>query len=288
MLNIRELLRLSFEQNLSARQIGKAIHVSRSSVMNYIKAFQAVGISYADSVSMADDVLVNLLTNKKLQSERYITLINLFPEFTKQLSKKGVTLGVLWQEYREAHPDGYGYSQFCLHFHKWRESLKIEMHFEYKAGDKMFVDFTGAHMQITDRVSGAKQDVEIFIGILGCSQLTYTEATLSQKKEDFIRANENAFYYFGGVSAAIVPDCLKSGVTKADKYEPEINPEYQDFARHVGTVILPARPYEPTDKAHVEKAVQIIYTRVFAQLRNSIFYSLEELRYSDSRPARHS
>ena len=141
----------------------------------------------------------------------------------------------------------------------------------------MYVDFTGKKLLLTDRETGTQRPVEIFVALLGASQLTYAEAVDSQKKGDWIRANEAAFRYFGGSTAAIVPDCLKSAVTKADRYEPEINPDYADFARHYSTVILPARPLCPQDKSLVENIVKTLYSRVFAPLRNESFFTLEEL-----------
>jgi len=141
----------------------------------------------------------------------------------------------------------------------------------------MFVDYTGGKLEICDRITGERKDVEVFVAILAASQLTYVEATWTQRKEDWIKANENALWYFGGVPGVIVPDCLRSGVTKANKYEPEINPVYADFARHYGTAIVPARPHSPKDKAMVENATKIVYQRVFAPLRNRLFFSLEEL-----------
>jgi transposase len=143
---------------------------------------------------------------------------------------------------------------------------------EHKAGDKMYVDFTGKKLQTTDRYTGEQTDAEVFVSILGASSLTYVEARLSQQKDDWIKANENAFQYFGGVTRAIVPDCLKSAVSKYHKFEPDINPEYLDFARHYGTAILPARPYHPKDKALVENAVRNVYSWIFAQIRNEVFF----------------
>jgi transposase len=151
------------------------------------------------------------------------------------------------------------------------------MHQEYKAGDKLFIDFTGEKLRIIDRITGSIIEKEVFVAILAASQYTYVEATDSQKKEDLIRACENALHYFGGSPKAIVPDCLKSAVTKGNKYEPEINPEFEDFANHYGICPFPARPYEARDKAHVENAVKITYSWIFAALRDKVFHSLEEL-----------
>jgi transposase len=151
------------------------------------------------------------------------------------------------------------------------------MHIEHKAGDKAFVDFAGEKLQIANRLTGEITDVEVFVSILGASQLTYAEAVASQKKHDWIKVNIHALEYFGGVVRAIVPDCLKSAVNKPNPYEPEINPEYEDFARHYGTVILPARPARPKDKALAENAVRLVYSRIYASIRDRIFCSLGEL-----------
>jgi len=159
---------------------------------------------------------------------------------------------ILWNEYQREHPGGYSYSQFCYHFQVWRNASKITMHIEHKAGDKMFVDYAGDRLTIVNRRTGKEQPVEVFVAILGASQLTYAEASFSQKSEDWIRSNERAFIFFGGVTEAIVPDNLKSGVIRSDKYEPGINPMFDDFAEHYQTVILPARVRRPQDKALVE------------------------------------
>jgi transposase len=151
------------------------------------------------------------------------------------------------------------------------------MHLEHKAGDKLFVDYTGKKLSIVDRQTGEIRQVEVFVGILGASQLTYVEATESQNKEDFIGAVENALIFFGGVPKAIVPDNLKSAVAKSNKYEPILNETFEDFAHHYGTAILPTRANKPKDKALVEGAVKIIYTRIFAALRDQTFFSLQEL-----------
>ena len=151
------------------------------------------------------------------------------------------------------------------------------MHIEHKVGDKMFVDYAGDRLMIVDRRTGRKQPAEVFVAILGASQLTYAEASFSQKSEDWIRSNERAFIYFGGVTQAIVPDNLKSGVTCSNRYEPGINFMFDDFAEHYHTIILPAWVRRSQDKALVENAVKLVYQRIYAPLRNRTFWSLEEL-----------
>lgn len=278
---IREIIRLYEKSKLSERAIARALKISRPAVKQYIEQIKNSDLDYKDLLTTNDDVLLEILENNKIpDKKRYETLVTKFEYFAKELKHTGVTLQRLWQEYREEHPDGYGYSQFCYHYQIWRDDNELAMHMDHKAGDKMFVDFTGKHLEIVDKETGEIKQVEVFIAILGASQLTYVEAKMSQKKEDWIDANQNALYYFGGVPNAIVPDCLKSAVKHANKYEPDINPEYMDFARHFHTVILPARPKAPKDKALAEGAVRIVYAWIFAAIRNQIFHNLEDLNYA--------
>ena len=276
---IRETIRLHVEAKLSNRQIARALTISRPSVAQYLTDYRSSGLSYEAIAVVSDDDLVKMLEGVKIElSERYRDLSEQFEYFVKELKRTGVTLDLLWQEYKREHPASYNRTQFCHHFKVWRETnSELTMHLEHKAGEKMFVDYSGKKLMVYDRTTGVGREVEIMVAILGASQLTYAEATESQKKEDWIKANEHALRYYGGVPQAIVPDCLKSAVERADKYEPDINPEYADFARHHNTVILPARPHSPKDKALAENAVKIIYQRVFALLRDRMFYSLEEL-----------
>ena len=195
----------------------------------------------------------------------------------KELKRKGVTRILLWQKYKVTHPNGIGRSQFNRYFALWKAQVNPTMHMEHKAGDKLYVDFAGEKLSIVDKQTGEIQQVEVFVAILGASQLTYVEAVMSQQKEDFIGACESALYYYGGVPAAIVPDNLKSAVIKSSKYEPVLNEAFADFAEHYSTTILPARAYRPRDKALVENAVRIIYTRIYAKLRDTIYFTLEEL-----------
>ncbi len=206
---IREIIRLK-DATLSERAISRALKFSRPTVKQYIVQMKAAGLDYAAIKDMDDDTLLESLAGKsKSQSQRYKVLCSQFEYFVKELKRPGVTLQRLWEEYRTEHADGYGYSQFCFHFQQWRGSCKLTMHLEHKAGDKMFVDFTGKHLSIVDRETGEIKDVEVFVAILGASQLTYVEASASQKKEDWIKVNQNALCYFGGVPNAIVPACLR-------------------------------------------------------------------------------
>jgi len=280
MKKIREILRLKEESELSLRKISRAMKLSRPVVTDYIDRCHNRGLDYERIKDMPDDELEALLRSDALsvdEDERYMVLAGQFEHFLRDLSRVGVTRHILWEEYRIKNPVGYGYSQFCYHFQAWKASQELSMHMEHKAGDKLFVDYAGQKMSIVDRMTGEVTPVEVFVAILGASQLTYVEATLSQKKQDFILANVNALHYIGGLPQAIVPDNLKSAVTKTHRYEPDINPEYIDFSRHYGITILPARPYKPRDKPLVEGAVRIVYQQIYARLRDRVFYSLDEL-----------
>ncbi len=275
---IREIIRMHEELKFSNRMISKTLNVSRPVVAEYLHDLKSANLNYQEIKDMPDDKVLEILNNtKSIGNERYNKLSEKFEYYNKELKRTGVTLQLLWEEYIDVDPVGYSRTQFCHHYQVWKDASEISMHMEYKAGDKMFVDFTGKKLSLTDRVTGALTEVEVYVAVLGASHLTYVEAVMNQTKENFIRATENAFRYCGGVTNAIVPDNLKSAVTKTDKYEPDLNPEYFDFARHYGTTILPARPYRPKDKALAENAVRTVYSWIFARLRNMIFYSLDDL-----------
>jgi len=278
MKKIRDVIRLRSTTELSERQIGRALSISRPVVAKYWNGFQASGLTYEQIAEMADSELLRMVEKPKGgKSVRYREMAQQFPHIVVELKRKGVTLQLLWQEYKEEHPDGYQYSQFCLHFQSWKNASEVRMHIKHKAGDKVFVDYAGQKWPITDPKTGKEKLVEVFVAILGASGLTYAEATTSQEKQEWIRSNERALWYFGGVVAAIVPDNLRSAVSRSDPYEPGINPTFDDFAEYYDTVIIPARVRKYRDKALVENAVQLVYQRIYAPLRNRTFYSLEEL-----------
>ncbi len=281
MKKMREVIRLKMSNDFSDRQIARALNISRPVVAKYWKGFLSSGLKFEQIETMADSKLLQILEKRPVvqnqKCDKYKKLAENFPYLLKELKSKGVTLDLLWDEYKLKHSGGYQYSQFCYHFQVWRNASEVGMHIEHKAGDKMFVDYTGTKLAIIDPKSGKETPVEVFVAILGASDLTYVEATPSQEKEEWIRSNERAFWYFGGVSAAIVPDNLKSAVNRSNRYEPEINPTFDDFAEHYGTFIVPARVRKMRDKALVENAVKLVYQRIYAPMRNRVFYCLEEL-----------
>lgn len=275
---LRHILRLH-TQGRSKLLISQQTGVARNTLKKYLKEFIASGLSFAEIGELEDKDLEDLFIKQeeKPVNQKLLTLFNLFPAMDKELKRKGVTRILLWQKYKVTHPNGIGRSQFNRYFALWKAQVNPTMHMEHKAGDKLYVDFAGEKLSIVDKQTGEIQQVEVFVAILGASQLTYVEAVMSQQKEDFIGACESALYYYGGVPAVIVPDNLKSAVIKSSKYEPVLNEAFADFAEHYSTTILPARAYRPWDKALVENAVRIIYTRIYAKLRDTIYFTLEEL-----------
>jgi transposase len=196
----------------------------------------------------------------------------------KELKRKHVTLMLLWQEYQAQHPKGIRYSRFCGCYREWREGLDVWMRQTHKAGEKCFVDYAGMTMPfMVDSRTGEMQEAQIFVATLGASNFTFCEATASQQLPDWIVSHVHAFEFFGGVPEIVVPDNLRSGIQKAHRYEPDINPTYQDMAMHYSVAILPARVATPKDKAKVENAVGQVERRILAPLRNRIFLSLAEL-----------
>jgi len=253
--------------------------VSRNTLRKYQQRFTESGFGLPELLQLGDKDLHELFlrTPEQKPNAKVQALFALMPYFEKALKKRGVTKELLWREYRAMHPDGFQLSQFRNYVRVWQKQSKPTMHIEHKAGDKMYVDFTGEKLSVTDSTSGEVTAVEVFVAILGASQLTYVEAVMSQGKEDFIYACRHALEYFGGTPDAIVPDNLRSAVTKSSKYEPEINRSFSDFASHYSMSVLPARAYRPRDKALVEGAVKIVYRRIFALLRDETFLSLDAL-----------
>ena len=275
---VREILRICLELNYSLRDAAIALGVSKTTVGEYLAEFKRAGLSYQEILKMSDTDVIELFEkSNKSSNPMYEELYKDFEYFEKELKRTGVTLYLLWEEYQQRTEEGFSYSRFCHHYRMWKRRQDPDMHMEHKAGDITYMDFTGKKMQIVNPDTGEIREAEGFVSILGASQLTYVEFTESQKLEDWIWVNENAFIYYGGVTKGITPDSLKSAVTKACNYEPLINETYNDLARHYGTVVLPTRPAKPKDKSLAENAVNLVYQRIFAPLRNMTFHSLREL-----------
>ena len=278
---IKEIIRLKIE-GYSHKKISKILDKSRPVIIKYAKQIDTSGFSLQELYGMSEweiHEIFEVNSTPKSNSENIINtqLTSFFSYAEKELRRTGVTKKLLWEEYKETHPEGVMYSQFCHHFLKYLSNSEGYMPIEHKAGDKLFVDHTGKKLKVVDPETGEVHEKEVFVATLGASQYTYVEACESQKLPDYLMVLENALRYFGGVPKCIVPDNLKSAVTKACKYEPQLNRHLADFAAHYNTTIVPARSRKPKDKSLVEGAVNIVYNRIYARIRNDVFYTIDDL-----------
>jgi transposase len=276
MRRLKEIARLKFEAGRTLDEIAAAAGVARSTVQAALQRMAAAGLSWPWPVELDEAAAEALLYPKKVQAAAALPA----PDFTwmqAQLGRKGVTRRLLWREYREQHADGLEYSQFCELYRRWRKTQDLVLRFEHTPGDKLFVDYAGMTLPVTDPLTGEIRPAQIFVAALGHSGYTFAEATASQAAPDWLGSHARVFAFFGGVPAALVPDNLKSGVIRAHRYDPDLNPAYQDLAAHYGLAILPARVMTPRDKATVEAAVQVVERWVLAPLRDRQFFSVAEL-----------
>ncbi len=276
MRKIEEVLRLKFENGLSHRAIAKSCALSASTVSEYVTHAKAAGLSWPLPEGMTAEQLDKLLFPRKATANSRVPQPD-WKYVNKEMKRKSVTLSLLWIEYREEHPDGYGYSQFCFHFRAWKKHLKPSMRQKHKAGEKLFVDYAGQTVKVIDPQTGEIREAQIFVATMGASNYTYIEAHWAQSLPNWVSAHVRAFEFLGGVPEVVVPDNLKAGVKSPNLYEPDINPTYQEFARHFGVAIVPARVRKPQDKSKAEVGVLVIERWVLARLRDHKFFSLAEL-----------
>lgn len=271
----KEILRLAQETDLTNRQIARSVRVSPTTVADCIRRAEAAGLVWPfDPGDMDDGAIEGLLYPEERTPTRPL------PEMKHvhtELSRKGVTLALLWGEYAEEHPDDhYSYVQFTRHYRAWAQKLDIPMRQVHKAGMKLFTDFAGQTIPIVDPQTGEITEAEVFVAAHGFSSYTYAEAVAAQDLPNWIAVHNRAFAFFGGTPEILVPDNLKAGVTRPCRYEPDVNPTYADMAAHYSCAVIPARVRKPRDKAKVESAVQQVERWVIAPLRNRTFHSLAE------------
>jgi transposase len=246
---VKEVLRLKWECGLSNRQIAKSCSIGRATVAEYLCRARAAGLSWPlpDGLDEAEVDRRLFLPGPCVPAGS-----RLLPEWSKvhrELKRKGVTLFLLWQEYKQAHPNGYQYSSFCRHYQTWAGSLDLAMRQNHRAGEKLFVDYAGQTVPVVDSITGQVCQAQIFVAVLGASNYTYAEATWTQSLPDWISSHTRAFEFFCGVPELVVPDNLKTGITQACRYEPDLNPSYQEMASHYGCAVIPTRVRKPRDKA---------------------------------------
>lgn len=276
MRQLRQMLRLA-GSGTSSREIAVVLGVARSTVQDNLKRAALSGLTWPLPGELTDDVLEHRLFARAgvKQGQRRREEPD-WAEISIELKKPGVTLLILWEEYRSEHPDGYGYSRFCELFRGFEQRLSPTMRQDHAAGDKAFVDYSGKKVPIVDRKTGEVREAELFVGVLGASSYTFAEATWTQTLPDWIGSHVRMFAFFGGVPRLVVPDNLKSGVNRASFHDPEINRSYGMMASHYGVGVLPARPRRPKDKAKVENAVRFAQSCILGRLRKQTFFSLAD------------
>ena len=278
MSQVKQILRMHL-QGKGIKTIAKTLCISKNTVKNYLSKALHGKVSIEALLALEDLVLETLLLagNPAYKDERYEQLKIKLDYYTKELRRVGVNRQVLWEEYKSDFPLGYGYSQFCYHLQQYRLVQKPSMVLDHHPGDKLFIDFAGKKLSYIDRQTGEIISVQVFVACLPYSDYGFAMAVKSQKIEDFIHALNSCLKDIGGVPQTLVPDNLKSAIIKANNYEPTINQALEDFANHYGTTVTPARPIKPKDKALVENQVKLIYSRVYAKLRNLQFFDLHSL-----------
>ena len=281
MRKLREVLRLRFELKLGYQQIGRSCAIAVSTVHKYLKRAEAAGVTWPLPEDWDEARVEAAIFQHAAPLAPKPQPARTPPDFAavhEQLrTNKYVTLQLLWEEYRQATPDGYRYSRFCELYQRWRRKLDVVLRQDHKAGEKMFVDWAGATIPVYDRHTGVAWQAPLFVATLGASSYTWAEATRDQQMDSWLGAHVHAFEHFGGIPLLVVPDNTKTGVSRAHRYDPDLNPTYYNFALHCGFGILPTRPYKPRDKAKVENAVQVTQRWIVAAVRNRKFFSLEEL-----------
>jgi transposase len=276
MCKISEILRQRHDLKRSYREIGQSLGISIGTISDHLTRAKAAGLSWPLPEGLNEQALHDQLFLPAIQ----IGAVRPLPDWEmvhREQRKKGMTLLLLWREYRDIHADGLGYSQFCEHYRRYAKTLSPVMRQAHKAGEKTFVDYSGMKVPWIDARTGEIFEAEIFVGSLGASSFTFAEATASQQMQDWIASHSRMWEYFGGVSEIVVPDNLKSGVTKAHRYDPDINVNYQHVSEHYGFAIVPARVYKPKDKAKVESAVGCVERQILAPLRHMTFTSISEI-----------
>jgi transposase len=275
MRKIRDVLRLR-AGGMSKRKIAGSLSIGVTAAGDCVRRARRAGLGWPLPETLSDDALERLLYPPPLPAQDQRPQPD-WPAIHRELRRPGVTLQLLWEEHRGIHPDGYGYSRYCELYRAWERRLSPTMRQHHVAGERMFVDYAGTTLEVMDGTTGEVRDCQLFVAVLGASNYTYAEATYTQRLIDWIGSHVRAFTFFGGVTAQIVSDNLRSGITKACFYEPAVNRTYAEMATHYDTAIVPARPRKPRDKAKVEVAVQVATRWIIAKLRHQRFFSLAEI-----------
>ena len=247
MRKIREVLRLYFAAALSIRAIARSLGTSPSTVGEYLRRAKVAGVSWPVPEALDDAGLERRLF-PALPSSHTSRPLPEWSEVRRELRGKNVTLALLWEEYKAIHPAGLQYSRFCEQYREWAGKLDLVMRQEHRAGEKLFIDYAGQTVPVVDPETGEERQAQVFVAVLGASSYTFAEATWTQTLPDWTASHVRAFEFYGGCPELVIPDNLRSGVSGAHRYEPDLNPTYHDLASHYGVAVLPARVRRPRDK----------------------------------------
>jgi transposase len=278
MSKIKQLIQLH-ESGVSNRRIAEALSLDRETVNTYIRKMKASNMPTVELMELEEPVLEGkfMAGTAAYTDRRFEAFKELLPYFENELKRKHVTRNLLWQEYLSKNPAGYRYTQFCYHLNQLLVARHPSAVLTHRAGEKLFVDFAGDRLEIIDIHTGEAKPVHVFVACLPFSDYTFIMAVERQTTEDFLHALSCCMKHLGGYPKIVVPDNLKAAVIKTNRYEPTLNRLMDDFANHYGFGVMPTRVFHSKDKAKVENQVRIIYSRVYAKLRNQHFFSLEEL-----------
>lgn len=276
---IKDVLRLRYQAELSIRQVASSLNLSVGAVSKYLKRAELAGVSWPTPADMSDKDLESLIQPPRTTPIAAPSFVEPdFGEIQRELKQKGMTLQLLWEEYAQAHPEAhYSYSRFTVLYRRWNKKQTLSMRQTHRAGEKLFVDYCGPTVSVINPDTGEVRQAQIFVAVLGASSYTYAEATWSQSLPDWIGSHVRCFEFLDGVPEVVVPDNLKSAVTKACRYDPDLNPTYHQLALHYDVAVVPARPYKPKDKAKAEVGVQVVERWILMRLRKQQFFTLAEL-----------
>jgi len=279
MRKIKEVLRLRFGLGLHQDQIARSCSIGQATVHRYLEKAAAAKLGWPLPDDFDDQQLDALLfPTRPLRTPSQPRPGLDFSQLHAQLqTHKHLTLQLLWEEYRETHPKGYGYSRFCELYRRWNRNQEVVLRHDHKAGEKTFVDWAGDTVPIHDRETGETTPASIFVAVLGASTYTFARAAPTQNLASWIDCHVRAFEFFQGTTKLLVPDNPRTGVTRACRYEPDLNRTYHEMAQHYGIGVLPARPRKPRDKAKVENAVGIVERWILAALRHRTFFAVADL-----------
>ncbi len=277
MRKIREVLRQKWKFGLSHRQIQRSARIGYGSVAGYLRRAKQAGLNWEKVESLTDEDLERLLFPPIKGAHKRNRPMPDWVKLNREMKKKGVTLMLLWMEYKERYPEGFGYSRFCELYRLWEGSLDTCLRQEDKGGEQLFVDYAGPTVEVINRAPGEVKEAQLFVAVLGASNYTYCEATWSQDLHDWVGSHVRTFEAFGGVTELVIPDNLKSAIKSACRYDAEVNRTYADLAEHYGVAVIPARVRKPKDKAKVESGVLVVERWILARIRNETFFSLGEL-----------